>query len=204
MHSDLVGYFGFGSLVNKHTLRTAYIDVVPATLKGWRRHWQARTQTLEEDIALLSIHPYAASSIKGMLVIDRLENLPSVDEREAGYSRLRLGLNDLDLPQGFDAPGELYVYVADEAADKADTGALLQSYIDAVLQGFRNEYGDEGVWHFVETTTGFARPYIKDREAPLYPRSVILADQEASLFDEAMRFAGAGPDVFLDQLTSIR
>ncbi|MEM9278829.1 MAG: gamma-glutamylcyclotransferase family protein [Pseudomonadota bacterium] len=189
---QLVGYFGFGSLVNKHTLRTSYLDSVPATLKGWRRHWQARTITLEEDVALLSIHKDSDCAIKGMMVVDLLENLPLVDEREAGYSRHKLELHDLELPTGFDAPAELYVYVADEAVDTEDTGALLQSYTDAVLQGFRNEYGDEGVWHFTETTRHFERPLIQDRANPLYPRSVDLTPEEADLFDKALEQAGVG------------
>ena len=67
MKGHLVGYFGFGSLVNKHTLRTSYVEIVPATLKGWRRHWQARTDTLEQDVALLSIHRDVSCNIKGIL-----------------------------------------------------------------------------------------------------------------------------------------
>ncbi|MEM7069722.1 MAG: gamma-glutamylcyclotransferase family protein [Pseudomonadota bacterium] len=191
----VVGYFGFGSLVNKHTLRTSYIDIVPATLKGWCRHWQARTETLEEDVALLSIHKDEACSIKGMLVVDLAENLPLVDEREAGYTRNRLNLSEIELPQGFDAPEDLYVYVANEAVDVKDTGALLQSYMDAVLQGFRNEYGDAGVTHFVQTTKNFDRRVLFDRESPLYPRSVDLCEAETNLFDQALGHAGAGPFV---------
>ena len=195
--ANLVGYFGFGSLVNKHTLRTRYVDIVPATLNGWRRHWQARTDTLEQDVALLSIHQDAQCSIKGMLVIDLRENLPLVDEREFGYSRLRLEADHLELPEGFDPPEELYVYVANEAVDVEDTGALLQSYMDAVLQGFRNEYGDDGVMHFVETTTGFDRRILFDRATPLYPRHVSLVDEERALFDQALKQVGAGPAVDL-------
>ena len=192
---DLVGYFGFGSLVNKHTLRTSYVDIVPATLKGWCRHWQARTDTLEEDVALLSIHRDEACSIKGMLVIDLQENLAAVDDREAGYTRHQLALQDLILPKDFSPPSELYVYVADEAVDVEDTGALLQSYMDAVLQGFRNEYGDDGVMHFVETTKGFERRILFDRSRPLYPRHVSLLEEESTLFDDALGRVGAGPVV---------
>ncbi|MEM7216266.1 MAG: gamma-glutamylcyclotransferase family protein [Pseudomonadota bacterium] len=191
MSSDgLVGYFGFGSLVNKHTLRTSYVDIVPATLKGWRRHWQARTIAVEEDVALLSIHQDEHCAIKGMMVVDLLENLPLVDEREAGYTRHKLTIADLELPEGFQAPADLYVYVADEAVEIEDTGSLLQSYTDAVLQGFRNEYGEDGVWHFVETTKNFHRPLITDRNSPLYPRYVSLDHQEMELFDRALRGAG--------------
>ncbi len=195
---ELVGYFGFGSLVNKHTLRTSYVDIVPATLRGWCRHWQARTHTLEEDVALLSIHRDETSSIRGMLVVDLAENLPLVDEREVGYSRHTLELGHLELPPAFEAPENLYVYVANEAVDVEDTGALLQSYMDAVLQGFRNEYGDAGVSHFMETTKGFERRILFDRDTPLYPRHVSLEDAERALYDQVLASAGAGPAILPD------
>lgn len=195
---ELVGYFGFGSLVNKNTLRTRYVDIIPASLRGWRRHWQARTITLKEDIALLSIHRDPSCTIKGMIVVDHLENLPLVDEREVGYSRHRLTTSDLDLQTDFELPSDLYVYIADEAVDQQDTGALLQSYMDAVMQGFRNEYGDDGVWHFVETTKAFERPVIQDRNKPLYPRSVSLKPEEVELYDKALKRAGVGLAIFPD------
>lgn len=187
----LVGYFGFGSLVNRHTLRTSYVDIVPATLIGWRRHWQARTETLPQKIALLSIHQDPTCEIHGMIVIDHAANLVAVDEREEGYSRVALTPSDLRLPNDVTLPEQLYVYVADEVIGVIDDGALLQSYLDAVMQGFHLEYGSEGVAHFVDTTAKFDRPILRDREMPFYPRSVIVSNEEADLFDSELRRAGA-------------
>lgn len=190
MSDDMVGYFGFGSLVNKHTLRTSYAGMVPARLKGYRRHWQARTDTLAEKVALLSIHKDNACDILGMIVIDHKENLPLVDEREEGYSRHAISYDQVDILGDIrseiaelNMPSELYVYIADEVHDVPDTGNLLQSYLDAVMQGFRNEFGDEGALHFVKTTKGFDRGLIKDRQSPVYPRSVVLSKDEVELFD---------------------
>ncbi len=193
MSSDpkgLVGYFGFGSLVNRHTLRTAYVDTFPATLIGWRRHWQARTETLPQKIALLSVHRDPECEIRGMIVVDRLENLPAVDEREAGYTRVKLQANNLKFDARSHVPDDLYVYVADEVPDVMDDGALLQSYLDAVMQGFHLEYGEEGVRHFVETTAKFERPMIKDRASPFYPRSVSVSTEEAELYDRELKRIG--------------
>lgn len=187
---NLVGYFGFGSLVNRHTLRTSYHDIVEATLLGWQRHWQARTDTMDEKVALLSIHRNANCQIKGMLVLDDVSNLAYVDEREAGYDRVEINAEALLLPVDFDPPEKLYVYVAREDADIKDDGALLQSYLDAVMQGFFQVYGESGVRHFVDTTSKFKRPIILDREAPQYPRSVKLSVQEADLFDTILQDAG--------------
>ncbi|KGF67599.1 hypothetical protein LL06_21370, partial [Hoeflea sp. BAL378] len=38
----LVGYFGYGSLVNRRTLHPGVVAAWPARLSGWRRTWRAR------------------------------------------------------------------------------------------------------------------------------------------------------------------
>ena len=38
----LIAYFGYGSLVNRATLRTNVVGAGRARLKGWRREWQGR------------------------------------------------------------------------------------------------------------------------------------------------------------------
>jgi cation transport regulator ChaC len=191
MSDKLVGYFGFGSLVNKHTLRTSYVDIMRASLKGYSRHWQARsTAIFDNHISLLSIHPDETCTIKGMIVLDLLENLPLVDQREEGYSRHKLEHSQLEVSPNVELPEEIYVYIADEVEGASDDGALLQSYLDAVMQGFRNEYGTHGVSHFVDTTKGFNRAINLDRHMPLYPRNVELMDHEKALFDMELKRAG--------------
>lgn len=190
MSKELVGYFGFGSLVNKHTLRTSYVDIIPASLKGYSRHWQARSKTFENHVSLLSIHLDRTSIIKGMVVFDLLENLPLVDEREAGYTRHAIDSTQLEVGSQINLPENLYVYIADEIKDSRDDGALLQSYLDAVMQGFRNEYGEDGVSHFIDTTKGFNRNIYLDRDEPLYPRDVKLSPQEILFFDAELKRAG--------------
>ena len=191
MRDGLVAYFGFGSLVNKHTLRTSYVDILPASLRGYSRHWQARsTAIFDNHISLLSIHQDEACTIKGMIVLDLLENLPKVDEREEGYSRHKLASEELEVASKAELPDEIYVYIADEVEGTSNDGALLQSYLDAVMQGFKNEYGTDGVSHFVDTTKGFDRLINLDRNAPLYPRNVELMDDEKALFDKELKRAG--------------
>lgn len=190
---DLIGYFGYGSLVNKQTLRTRYISAHPASLKGWRRHWQSYPGEGVER-ALLSIHEHPETIISGMLVIDRLENLPALDEREAFYRRVNLSAEDLILhDDGCDIEqfhtGRLFVYVAQHHDDKRPP--LLQSYLDAVMAGFHKEFGDEGLEGFLKTTVGFDREIIPDRDAPLYPRAVSIDRNMAALFDASLRAIGA-------------
>lgn len=192
--SNTIGYFGFGSLVNRETLRTDYQDAIPTRLLGWKRHWQGRQQIGDHNVALLSIHRAASISILGLLVVDLLENLPKVDEREVGYDRVEVGPKDLEiLDTGItptDLPDRLYVYVGKQPAETPQKAALLQSYTDAVMQGFYTEYGYSGVEHFVETTLGFDRPIITDRRSPRYPRAVTISGSMEKAFDDILQSAG--------------
>ena len=38
----IIAYFGYGSLVNRTTLRTDYVAAQPVRLNGWRRCWRPR------------------------------------------------------------------------------------------------------------------------------------------------------------------
>ena len=193
------GYFGFGSLVNRHTLRTNYVHQMPARLKGWRRHWQDRIGNPDPDmgmenfdphVAMLSIHRDEDCVLDGVLVIDHLQNLPALDKREFGYSRHPIVLgDDLELPShdpSVELPEKIFVYVADNPQAFAGDGVLLQSYCDAVLQGYLHHFGEAGIEHFVSTTRGFERMLVQDRESPLYARDVQLTTDERVLIDRAL------------------
>ena len=193
----LVGYFGYGSLVNRHTLRTLYVATRRARLSGWRRHWQGRGVEIAGDvgeIALLSVHRHPAAVISGMLVVDRAAHLPEIDLRERHYDRVTLAAGELALheaaPAGGQSPGQCHVYVARPELKCGREPRLLQSYLDAVMAGFLAEYGEEGVREFVATTAGFDREAILDRHAPLYPRAVELPPATAKRFDALLVDAG--------------
>ena len=194
MTDDLIAYFGYGSLVNRNTLRTNFISTHRAQLKGWKRHWQARSKDCDvsNDIALLSVHRDKDCAIDGMLVIDKAESLSSLDQREVEYERVHLDLSDLiitDVPQVI--PQTLFVYVGNEHGSSRHDKQLIQSYLDAVLFGFYNEFGEAGVLRYFETTEGFSRPLIMDREKPIYARSDIVPSELLKWFDDLLENAGA-------------
>lgn len=185
----VVAYFGYGSLVNKHTLRTKFLGIRRAEIRGWRRMWLPRGN---EAAALLSVRPAPEYQTQGVVVYDRAEHLPAVDEREAGYLRRVVDTADVTIAG---APGQvpLYVYEAERHAESAAAlhAPILQSYLDAVLQGFLLLYGEASVRRFVAETEGFETQVIADRHAPLYPRSVVLTDAEMRLFDALVSARGA-------------
>ena len=146
-----------------------------------------------QDLALLSVHRDEQSSISGLLIIDRLENLPALDERERLYDRVRVPVNDLQLagPEtvvSAIAPQNIFIYVGQAAP--AGLPPLLQSYLDTVMLGFLETHGDAGLEDFLTSTIGFAREIIRDRDAPIYPRAVKPGNRLAERFDALLLSAG--------------
>lgn len=187
----VVAYFGYGSLVNPRTLRTKFLSIRRAEARGWQRFWMPRPSDI--GMALLSVQKRPEAEIQGVVVYDLVDHLPFVDEREAGYARQILDLSCVTIedPPLDDIP--VFIYEANrDAKDAADEqSAILQSYLDAVLQGFHSLYGQESLERFVRDTAGFETKVLQDRNAPLYPRAVFVTDQEAHLYDQLVCERGA-------------
>jgi hypothetical protein len=192
----LVAYFGYGSLVNRETLRTRIVAAAPARVAGWRREWQPRPElALDADRAvhasLLTVRPAPDSAIDGLLVFDHLENLAAVDLRENDYQRRHvpeaaLSLAAGTLPRGCPA----YIYEADPPEAEGEPCPILQSYLDAVLKGFYREHGLRGLEEFIAVTGNFDTPILTDRDWPIYPRAVILSEEDRALFDRLLQRRG--------------
>lgn len=169
-----------------------------------KRRWQAalarHAGSLEpgrrlsaSDIALLSVHRSPGTLMNGMLVIDRLCELPGLDDRERLYDRVVIDRTDLELFGHCDhldeiAPENLFIYVGQERPD--DDSLLLQSYLDVVMSGFLRVHGEAGLPAFLQSTVGFQRRIVPDRHTPIYPRFVNLDPQLALEFDAMLAEAG--------------
>jgi len=183
-NGGLVAYFGYGSLVNRNTLRTNIVHAIPARLHGWRRLWRARPDMPGFPAALLSVRLEEGASVDGLLVFDRLDNLPAVDLREVHYDRRSVLPEHVGTRTPLPHECPIFVYEAQhEVPLHPEPPLILQSYLDAVMQGFLVEHGEEGVRRFVRETHHFDTPIYKDRAAPSYPRAVTLNTSEAGLFD---------------------
>lgn len=187
----IVAYFGYGSLVNRTTLRTRYIDAAPARLSGWKRCWRPRpavdTAAGASVSSMLSARQDDVHAIDGLLVYDSLENLPQVDQREARYDRVSVHIDSLDIDVDVPEGCPVYIYEAHTNTAPHDPGdPILQSYLDAVMQGFMHEFGEIGVRGFLHSTDGFERPVRSDRHDPVYSRAVALPDHQRTLFDEML------------------
>ncbi|WP_048648742.1 hypothetical protein [Nitratireductor soli] len=183
----LVAYFGYGSLVNRATHRTEIIGAVPARLMGWRRQWVRRDD--ETERALLSVRCDADAFIDGLLIVDRVENLPSVDLREAHYARVALDPGAVKAAEALPVNCPIHVYQAKRSVEPIRL-QIIQSYLDAVLQGFLREFGEEGAARFIAETDGFDAAILADRAAPQYPRAVALEPSEQAFLDALLAQCG--------------
>ena len=195
---EWVAYFGYGSLVNDKTRNEDSFGIA-VRLRGYRRHWsiwdaspQRKSMGLLGAVAL-SVTPSADAFCDGLLVFDRKDHLPEVDLREAHYSRVSIKAEDMQSEQPLSDLVQSYIYVGQPALNNASDirFPILQSYIDAVLQGFLDKFGESGVERFVEETDGWHIPILNDRAAPLYPRSVKLTVQQEKLIDHYVSISGA-------------
>lgn len=188
---DLIAYFGYGSLVNRATHKTAVVHAVPARLKGRARHWRPRPDMPGFPAALLTVLPEPGGDVDGLLVFDKAANLPAIDAREARYERFELSGAELEIFG--DAPAQCTVYVYQAISylpPHRQEPRILQSYLDAVLQGFLREHGRAGVERFVSSTRNFHFAVHGDRDDPVYPRAVTLSAFEQDYFDALLAEAG--------------
>jgi len=198
MAEQFVTYFGYGSLVNRNT-RPVNEQAQPARLYGWQRVWGHRVQAVENgsqgargSCCSLSIEKHRIESdnpdfIDGVVVNIPLADLPTLDQREAGYDRLQLSADDFDLPESCTA-SHIHVYVssATHAGRSNLQYPVLQSYVDCVLAGYCAVFEQNGMQHFVESTVGWDGVIENERDKPRYPRAVQLTESQLALFDSVV------------------
>lgn len=190
---EVFAYFGYGSLVNRSTHRTEPFGAVRASVRGWRRRWQGRPEGGGEPISLLSVMPESDPEhrLAGLLVFDRLENLPALDQRECDYLRRRIEPGSIAMSVELEVDVPIYIYEGKPEDSRSAGHGILQSYLDAVLQGYLREYGPDAVRQFIAETHAFDNtPIFRDRDRPRYVRSVSLGEDEARLFDDALAVHG--------------
>ncbi len=178
-------FFGYGSLVNRGTHR--YGDAHPAQLSGWRRAW--RKTTLRE-VAYLTAVPDDASQIDGLVAGVPGADWAALDARESAYARVPARHQvRTHLPETAD----LVVYAIEGARHQAPDAVspVLLSYVDVVVQGYLQVFGEDGVQRFFDTTDGWDAPILDDRRRPLYPRHQRLGRSEKALVDTMLDGVGA-------------
>ncbi len=170
-----LGFFGYGSLVNCAT--HTYGDPRPARLTGWRRVWRGTTL---RKVAYLSVEPDSTTTLQGLVARVPDTDWKALDQREAAYRRH--DVSDLVTHDNPALQTAVYQVEPRHIAATADHPILL-SYIDVVVQGYLQVFGEAGVQHFFDTTDGWNTPILNDRADPVYPRHQRLTADETALVD---------------------
>ncbi|MEL6800194.1 MAG: gamma-glutamylcyclotransferase family protein [Pseudomonadota bacterium] len=170
-------FFGYGSLVNRAT--HAHEDAHPATLRGWRRMWR---HTALRPVAFLTVVPAPGSRIDGLIAAVPGADWLALDEREHAYDRVSAAEVAHPLPHSPDV--HLYTIPDGKHGAPDRTHPVLLSYVDTVVQGFLNEFGEDGVARFFATTDGWDAPIADDRKTPRYTRHQTLTRAERALVDQ--------------------
>ncbi|WP_122073375.1 gamma-glutamylcyclotransferase family protein [Pseudophaeobacter sp. EL27] len=170
-------FFGYGSLVN--TATHDYQDPQPARLDGWRRKW---CHTALRDVAFLTVEPAPEVQIDGLIAAVPNADWQGLDRREFAYDRLAA---DHQIQHPLPGNPEISLYAVPLEAQNQGSARhpILLSYLDVVVQGHLQVFGETGVDDFFASTRGWDAPILNDRQKPRYPRHQLLTAVERQLVD---------------------
>ena len=175
--------FGYGSLVNRRT--HGYGRAEPARIAGWRRAWR---HVEARDVAFLTAVPDPASEIDGLAAFVPAAEWEALDAREFSYDRA-----DATTVSGAALgthPVRIYHAPPERQAMASALRPVVLSYLDVVVQGFLNEFGEAGVERFFATTDGWDAPIMDDHSRPRYGRHQPLSALETALVDRYLANLG--------------
>ncbi|HTA42094.1 MAG TPA: gamma-glutamylcyclotransferase family protein [Bryobacteraceae bacterium] len=181
-------YFGYGSLVNRHT-RVSGRSVRPGYVTGWVRQWKHCSATPFGNVCALTVTRRPGVQIDGVFILDDAEGMAAVDRREDGYERVRLEPGEVDASFA-DLNAFMYVSSSEYTRWGDEEFPILRSYLDCVLAGYIDVWGPDGARHFIQTTEGWQVPIFNDREMPKYPRAVALDEFSRSTIDDLLKQNG--------------
>ena len=185
--NNIIGYFGYGSLVNKDT-RPVHTVATPTFVSGWIRQWKHCADTSFGKVCALTVARKEGASIQGVLIQDQKDKIADVDQREIGYRREAIGIRDESVKSHL-VDMKTFIYVSDKKHHRwgNDEYPIYQSYLDCVLIGFMDVFGINGVENFVASTEGWDVPILNDRDSPKYPRAIQLNDAKRILIDDVIK-----------------
>ena len=177
-------FFGYGSLVNRRT--HTYDDAHRAKIVGWRRIWR---HVATRKVAFLTAYPCPGYTLDGLIAQVPQGDWDALDEREFSYLREPTD----EVQHALDGATQVEIYHAppDLHAPATQKHPVVLSYLDAVVQGYLREFGEDGVQRFFDTTDGWDAPIRDDRSDPIYSRHQSLSRDERAVVDREIARAGA-------------
>ncbi len=184
---DEVAFFGYGSLVNELTLSKKY-DIQPGKVQNWKREWKHCVDTPFGRVCALTASRARDALIDGVFIRCNELELSQFDEREIGYVRVNIVRSDA-VCWSDSLPDRLYIYTS--GVESYRVGDLHYpiwlSYVEVVIYGYLQRFGEAGVDRFIESTDGWAAPIIDDRQNPRYPRFIQISEEHRELIETKLR-----------------
>lgn len=182
--------FGYGSLINTASRNSSVKTPIPAipirvsATFGYVRTWNDRSVSGFTALGLRKLDPgETGRTINGVLYPVEGTDMSSFDAREKGYVRVEVPLSEIEAVgwQRLPETGHVWAYVPVLSVEHNGIGIpgqglpepdamfpLLQSYIDVVVEGGL-EYGQDFAREILETTQGWSRFWLNDRELARRP-----------------------------------
>eukprot|EP00936_MAST-01D_sp_MAST-1D-sp1_P002433 g2433.t1 len=206
--------FGYGSLICADSrARSGQTGLcIPVIAQGLKRTWSASIDISDCQHQITGVTAVAveqtddlAVACNGVIVEVAEADIPKFDEREKGYSRVRLPTARLAVVReaagGATVPEDacVWVYVSGGGA-ASEQFPVIQSYVDVIMLGCE-QISPAFMEQFVETTTGWAgnetsarepegvggsAAWIDDRAHPAYVRADSNATARAAVYDEVL------------------
>ena len=200
---------GYGSLINSASRDSTAGEPTPAIpvrvlglfgfIRSWNHHSPPDSLAGFTALGLRKQKPGESGvTINGVLYEAKGADMTKFDQREAGYVRIEVPISQIEAVgwQRLPETGHLWIYVtrnsaaeavqvvADESLREPDADhPLLQSYIDVVVEGGL-EYGPDFARELLDTTVGWSRFWLNDRELARRPW---VLDPKATAVDEALK-----------------
>ena len=173
-------FFGYGSLVNRSTHH--FSPTYPARLTGWRRAWRSAEG---RPFSFLTAIPDPHAALDGLIAAVLDDDWHALDQREAAYRRLDVTEDTVHDGRGI-ARVQVYAIDAGKHSAPRPECPVLLSYLDVVVQGYLQVFGEGGAALFFAVTQGWDAPILNDRAQPLYSRAKELTARERAFVDHAL------------------
>jgi hypothetical protein len=196
--------FGYGSLISRDSrdISGESGKSIPVRISGIRRGWNLVIPRARA--VALGAAQEAGVSCNGVIFSVGESEMPKFDDRELkhGYTKIALDRSWVSCPDGKPVPqGEIIAYASTTTVKDAPRDVpLVQSYIDVIMTGCLETFGETFAREFVRTTDGWDKVWDNDRLYPRYDRpmkEVPLAETiDRILAEEIPQFFSWRKDVF--------
>lgn len=162
--------FSYGTLINpeirKKTGNSGKTCIARA--RGYRRRWNWQHPT--QSRTALGVEKKEDCQCLGVVVEIPDSEIHKFDEREFNYRREHV--DNVECQVKLD---EVWIYVPIEPKLASTQKPIVQTYLDPILDYFL-KVDEELAQEFLQTTMDWERPWVDDRDNPVYPRALEKVD----------------------------